>query len=99
MNLGKVPAAITIIRNLLVASSNLAPPIYFKVSVKLFYLTIATALLVTCFGGLPAKATVQTYITGQDAAEVQENAFKANMDYPVGPLRCSQRCSQLWERN
>ena len=45
-----------------------------------------------------AFAKSQTLITGQDAEEVQENAFKQRMDYPVGPLKCTQRCSQWWER-
>lgn len=46
-----------------------------------------------------AYAKYQVNVTGQDAEEVQENAFKQKMDYPVGPLKCSQRCSQWWERN
>lgn len=45
-----------------------------------------------------AFARSQTLITGQDPEEVQENAFKQKMDYPVGPLKCSQRCSQWWVR-
>lgn len=56
-------------------------------------------LSVAYLGHDVAFAKSQTLITGQDAEEVQENAFKQKMDYPVGPLKCSQRCSQWWERN
>lgn len=46
----------------------------------------------------PADAETRSLITGRNPQEVQEKAFDRDMDYPVGPLRCSQRCSQWWAR-
>jgi hypothetical protein len=60
-------------------------------------LTLATTL--TIFLSMPnAEAKIQKMITGSNPEEIQENAFKQKMDYPVGPLKCDQRCSQWWER-
>ena len=60
--------------------------------------TIAIIALATTVAGYPAQASTQRTITGDNAQEVQENAFKQGFDYPVSELRCSQRCSQRWER-
>jgi hypothetical protein len=56
------------------------------------------SLSLTLLTVAPAMAEVRSQITGDSPEEVQENAFRRGMDYPVGPLRCSQRCSQWWER-
>jgi len=62
--------------------------------------TVALAMvaLAAIATGYPAQASTQRTITGDSAQEVQENAFKQGFDYPVSELRCSQRCSQRWER-
>jgi hypothetical protein len=47
----------------------------------------------------PTWAKYQSLITGANPEEVQENAFKKSMSYPVGSLKCSQRCSQWWHHD
>lgn len=37
-------------------------------------------------------------VTGDSPEQVQENAYKADMSYPVGPLECGQRCRQWWAK-
>lgn len=61
-------------------------------------LKLAVATFVMAGLAAPVAAKYQKNITGRDPQEVQQNAFEADMDYPVGPLRCDQRCSQWWER-
>lgn len=57
---------------------------------------IALMLLFAILPFQGVMAETRSLISGDDPAEVQENAFKRGMDYPVGPLKCSQRCSQWW---
>lgn len=65
--------------------------------VKNTWLILVGVVAVT-LNHLPAIAKYQVNITGRDAQEVQENAFKKGMNYPVSSMKCSQRCSQWWER-
>lgn len=50
-----------------------------------------------CFSA-QCLAKTQKTITGSNAQEIQENAYRWGYDYPIGPLKCRQRCEQLWER-
>jgi hypothetical protein len=61
---------------------------------QLFYLILALSLLTPV-----AQAKEQVLISGDSAEKVQENAFRKRMNYPVGPLKCNQYCSQWWEKN
>jgi len=61
--------------------------------------TVLLCLLSIFLAAAPAQAKVQSVIHGESPQEVQKNAFRQNMDYPVSEMRCSQRCSQLWERD
>ena len=45
-----------------------------------------------------AKAETRSLISGNDPYEVQEKAFKMGFQYPVGLMKCGQRCSQWWGR-
>lgn len=59
-----------------------------------------TAFLVaSILFALPAYAETRSLISGDNPEEVQENAFKKGMEYPVGSLKCSQRCSQWWGKD
>lgn len=62
-----------------------------------------TTLLILTFSIItqiqPAHSQVQSLVTGRNPAEIQKNAYHKGMNYPVSELRCSQRCSQWWERN
>lgn len=44
------------------------------------------------------KAELRSLIGGNDPYEVQEKAYKLGFQYPVGPMKCGQRCSQWWGR-
>jgi len=62
-----------------------------------------TTLLVFSFTFItqvqPAYSKVQSLVTGNNPAEIQRNAYRKGMNYPVSELKCSQRCSQWWERD
>jgi len=61
--------------------------------------TVLLCLLSIFLVTAPAQAKVQSVIHGESPQEVQKNAFRQKMEYPVSELKCSQRCSQLWERD
>jgi hypothetical protein len=45
-----------------------------------------------------ATAATQRNFGGNDPQQVEENARKAGFEYPTSELKCSQRCSQWWEK-
>jgi hypothetical protein len=57
-----------------------------------------TVILVATSGNTVMAQTRQL-ITGDSPEQVQENAYKKQMDYPVTPLKCNQRCHQWWARD
>lgn len=61
---------------------------------------LATPLLLFLVVAAPlaANAEVRSLISGNDPYEVQEKAFKQGFQYPVGSMKCGQRCSQWWGR-
>lgn len=65
---------------------------------QLFSVALAT---MSTFVILPKEAYAETrsMVTGDSPEKVQQNAFEKGMDYPVGPLKCSQRCSQWWGKD
>lgn len=65
---------------------------------QLFFVALVT---MSTFATLPkgAYAETRSMVTGDSPEEVQQNAFEKGMDYPVGPLKCSQRCRQWWGKD
>jgi len=45
-----------------------------------------------------ASAATQRTFGGNNPQQVEENARKAGFEYPISELKCSQRCSQRWEK-
>lgn len=63
---------------------------------------IQVALSVLALVALVSEPALPTenrvLITGDSPEQVQENAYKKDMSYPVGPLECGQRCRQWWAK-
>jgi hypothetical protein len=61
--------------------------------------TLISLVLLLLGSAVESKAELRKKITGKDEHQVRKHAFQQEMNYPVGPMECSQRCSQWWAKD